>query len=143
MSAVTSSCARVYSPEHAWVRLSELPACLVVVGHVLKRSTNERRVLTGALVTRLAWLCLATDLVCKQSALRLSFVPMSQPDGQLDPRAANRARFELELEFVQSLANPFYLHSLAQQGILSQPTFINFLEYLQYWKEKEYARFIL
>jgi hypothetical protein len=27
-------------------------------------------------------------------------------------RASNRARFELELEFVQSLANPFYLHSL-------------------------------
>lgn len=60
-----------------------------------------------------------------------------------DPRAANRARFELELEFVQALANPFYLHSLAQQNILSQPTFINFLQYLLYWKDKEYARFIL
>jgi len=60
-----------------------------------------------------------------------------------DARAANRARFELELEFVQSLANPFYLHSLAQQNILSQPAFINFLNYLQYWKEKEYARFIV
>ncbi|OCH92507.1 SOH1-domain-containing protein [Obba rivulosa] len=60
-----------------------------------------------------------------------------------DPRAANRARFELELEFVQSLANPFYLHSLAQQGILNQPTFVNYLSYLMYWKEKDYARFIL
>ena len=60
-----------------------------------------------------------------------------------DARTANRARFELELEFVQSLANPFYLHSLAQQGILSQPAFINFLKYLLYWKEKDYARFIL
>jgi hypothetical protein len=59
-----------------------------------------------------------------------------------DPRAANRARFELELEFVQSLANPFYLHSLAQQNILDKPAFINFLEYLLYWKEKAYARFI-
>jgi mediator of RNA polymerase II transcription subunit 31 len=29
-----------------------------------------------------------------------------------DARAANRARFELELEFVQSLANPHYLYSL-------------------------------
>lgn len=67
---------------------------------------------------------------------------MSQSDAP-DPRAANRARFELELEFVQSLANPFYLHSLAQQGILNQPAFINFLKYLQYWKEKDYARFIL
>ncbi|KAF9020468.1 SOH1-domain-containing protein [Hymenopellis radicata] len=59
-----------------------------------------------------------------------------------DARAANRARFELELEFVQSLANPFYLHSLAQQNILEQPAFINYLEYLQYWREKEYARFL-
>ncbi|EKM54164.1 uncharacterized protein PHACADRAFT_257810 [Phanerochaete carnosa HHB-10118-sp] len=71
---------------------------------------------------------------------------MSQPDGPQpaqDARAANRTRFELELEFVQSLANPFYLHSLAQQGILKQPAFINFLSHLQYWKEKDYARFIL
>ncbi len=67
---------------------------------------------------------------------------MAQTDAT-DPRAANRARFELELEFVQSLANPYYLHSLAQQGILNQPAFVNFLQYLQYWKEKDYARFIL
>lgn len=59
-----------------------------------------------------------------------------------DPRAINRAKFELELEFVQSLANPFYLHSLAQQNILEQPAFINFLRYLLYFKEKDYARFI-
>ncbi|KZT65965.1 SOH1-domain-containing protein [Daedalea quercina L-15889] len=64
---------------------------------------------------------------------------MSQAE---DPRTANRARFELELEFVQALANPFYLHSLAQQNILSQPAFVNFLKYLLYWKEKDYARFI-
>ena len=59
-----------------------------------------------------------------------------------DERAANRARFELELEFVQALANPFYLHSLAQQNILEQPAFINYLKYLLYFKEKDYARFI-
>lgn len=59
-----------------------------------------------------------------------------------EQKAANRARFELELEFVQSLANPFYLQSLAQQNIFEQPAFINFLEYLMYWKEKDYARFI-
>ncbi|KAI0263835.1 mediator complex, subunit Med31, partial [Gloeopeniophorella convolvens] len=60
-----------------------------------------------------------------------------------EERAQNRRRFELELEFVQALANPFYLHSLAQQGILYQPAFINYLKYLLYWKEKDYARFIL
>lgn len=59
-----------------------------------------------------------------------------------EQKASNRARFELELEFVQSLANPFYLQSLAQQNILDQPAFVNFLEYLLYWKEKDYARFI-
>jgi mediator of RNA polymerase II transcription subunit 31 len=66
----------------------------------------------------------------------------SPPPLNSDSKAANRARFELELEFVQSLANPFYLHSLAQQNILDQPAFINFLKYLLYWKEKNYARFI-
>ena len=60
-----------------------------------------------------------------------------------EERVKNRQRFELELEFVQALANPFYLHSLAQQGILYQPAFINYLRYLLYWKEKDYARFIL
>lgn len=60
----------------------------------------------------------------------------------MDAKAANRARFELELEFVQALANPFYLHSLAQQNILEQPAFINYLKYLLYFKEKDYARFI-
>lgn len=67
----------------------------------------------------------------------------AEQEKPVDPvRAANRAKFELELEFVQALANPFYLHSLAQQNILSQPTFINYLKYLQYWKEPEYAKFI-
>lgn len=66
----------------------------------------------------------------------------SQPTPTDEQKAANRARFELELEFVQSLANPFYLQSLAQQNILEQPAFVNFLEYLLYWKEKDYARFI-
>ncbi|TFL04802.1 SOH1-domain-containing protein [Pterulicium gracile] len=66
-----------------------------------------------------------------------------QPSNDVDEkRVANRSRFELELEFVQSLANPYYLHSLAQQNILEQPSFINYLRYLQYWKDKEYARFI-
>lgn len=65
------------------------------------------------------------------------------PSPLTNAKAANKERFELELEFVQALANPFYLQSLAQQNILSQPTFINYLEYLLYWKEKDYARFIL
>ncbi|KAF9231399.1 SOH1-domain-containing protein [Melanogaster broomeanus] len=72
----------------------------------------------------------------------MSTATIESPSPVLDARAANRERFELELEFVQSLANPYYLHSLAQQNILDQPAFVNYLEYLQYWRQKDYARFI-
>jgi mediator of RNA polymerase II transcription subunit 31 len=65
---------------------------------------------------------------------------VSTPDS--DARLANRRRFELELEFVQALGNPHYLHTLALQGILDQPAFIEYLKYLNYWKEREYARFL-
>lgn len=51
-------------------------------------------------------------------------------------------RFEIELEFVQSLASPAYLHFLATQGYLQDVAFINFLRYLKYWKKPEYARFL-
>lgn len=57
-------------------------------------------------------------------------------------KAANRTRFETDLEFVQCLANPFYLQTLAQQSILSSPAFLGYLEYLQYFKQPRYARFI-
>jgi len=51
-------------------------------------------------------------------------------------------RFELELEFIQCLASPAYLHNLATTGLLSDPEFLSFLEYLTYWKTPEYVRFI-
>uniref|UniRef100_A0A6U6IBL1 Mediator of RNA polymerase II transcription subunit 31 n=1 Tax=Odontella aurita TaxID=265563 RepID=A0A6U6IBL1_9STRA len=53
-----------------------------------------------------------------------------------------RNRFELELEFVQCLASPAYLHHLATSGLLSDSSFLSFLEYLRYWSRPEYARFI-
>ncbi|KAJ3375078.1 hypothetical protein GGF31_005800 [Allomyces arbusculus] len=53
-----------------------------------------------------------------------------------------RRRFEIELEFVQCLANPHYLHHLAQTGFLDKKESINYLEYLQYWKSQEYAKLI-
>lgn len=58
------------------------------------------------------------------------------------PRLENRKKFEIELEFVQSLAHPFYLHALAQQGYFEKPEFINYLRYLNYWREREYIKFI-
>ncbi|VDN29766.1 unnamed protein product [Gongylonema pulchrum] len=51
-----------------------------------------------------------------------------------------KKRFEIECEFVQSLANPHYLNFLAQRGYFKEPYFINYLKYLLYWKRQEYAR---
>ena len=54
-----------------------------------------------------------------------------------------KRRFQIELEFVQSLSNPWYLHHLAQQNILDDPTFQNYLEYLQYWRSPAYIKYIV
>jgi mediator of RNA polymerase II transcription subunit 31 len=58
-------------------------------------------------------------------------------------------RFALELEFVQSLASPAYLHYLATitnndgQSLLLDRSFRQFLIYLQKtWKEPEYSCYI-
>jgi len=53
-----------------------------------------------------------------------------------------RLRFEAELEFVQCLANPKYLNHLAQNLFLEDPAFLGYLEYLRYWKEPQYAKFV-
>jgi len=50
-------------------------------------------------------------------AMATSSIPTTMPSAEI--RAANRHRFELGLEFVQSLANPHYLQSLAQEHPLS------------------------
>lgn len=60
-------------------------------------------------------------------------------------------RFELELEFVQALASPAYLHFLATSRsetgecpILQDPAFIGFLKYLRNtWTLPEYSRFLV
>ena len=59
-------------------------------------------------------------------------------------------RFSLELEFLQALASPNYLHFLATTKsdtgdclLLQEPEFMAFLKYLQStWTKPEYARFI-
>ena len=48
-----------------------------------------------------------------------------------------------QLEFVQSLASPAYLHYLATSGILYQSSFLDFLRYLRYWKQPQYAKYIM
>ncbi|GAB2272656.1 Mediator of RNA polymerase II transcription subunit 31, partial [Dionaea muscipula] len=49
-----------------------------------------------------------------------------------------RQRFLLELEFVQCLANPTYIHYLAQNRYFDDEAFIGYLKYLQYWQRPEY-----
>ena len=51
-------------------------------------------------------------------------------------------RFELELEFVQCLANPEYLNWLAQTQHFDDAAFVKFLAYLQYWHRPEYSHYI-
>ncbi|XP_031407355.1 mediator of RNA polymerase II transcription subunit 31 [Punica granatum] len=54
-----------------------------------------------------------------------------------------RQRFLLELEFVQCLANPTYIHYLAQNRYFEDEAFIGYLKYLQYWQRPEYMKFIM
>jgi mediator of RNA polymerase II transcription subunit 31 len=55
---------------------------------------------------------------------------------------AEPTRFELELEFVSMLASPAYLIYLASTKTLQQPTFVAYLEYLQYWAKEPYIQYL-
>ncbi|KXX79629.1 Mediator of RNA polymerase II transcription subunit 31 [Madurella mycetomatis] len=79
--------------------------------------------------------------------------PMSVDSSGLDPPAPTESatdepkyggysRFELELEFVQSLANPQYLNYLASRKFLTNPAFIAYLDYLQYWTRPPYLKYL-
>ncbi|KAJ3305449.1 suppressor of hpr1 [Kappamyces sp. JEL0829] len=63
--------------------------------------------------------------------------------GATQAESANQRRFEIELEFVQLLCNPQYLLFLGQERILNDECFINYLDYLLYWKRKEYRAYIV
>ncbi|KAI5953075.1 SOH1 [Candida theae] len=52
-------------------------------------------------------------------------------------------RWEIELEFVQSLSNIPYLSYLAQNNYLQDRCFVNYLKYLQYWSEPQYSRYLV
>ena len=61
---------------------------------------------------------------------------------------AEFTRFQMELEFVQCLAHMGYVNrrvytDLAVSGYFDDPQFIDYLEYLQYWKKPQYAKFIM
>ncbi|KAJ3006068.1 UNVERIFIED_CONTAM: hypothetical protein HDU68_004292 [Siphonaria sp. JEL0065] len=52
-------------------------------------------------------------------------------------------RLILELEFLQCLANPKYLQFLGQHGYFNDPAFINYLKYLLYWRQPQYAHLVV
>jgi len=60
-----------------------------------------------------------------------------------DLRQDNSRRFIEELEFVQCLANPEYVQWLATQQYLEDQAFLNFLDYLQYWRKWPYVQHIM
>lgn len=66
--------------------------------------------------------------------------PPDEPTGE--PKYGGFTRFEIELEFVQSLANPHYLNHLAAQKLLQQPAFVEYLKYLQYWSRPPYVKYL-
>lgn len=48
----------------------------------------------------------------------------------------------MDLEFVQLLANPAYLHALALQEYFQDQEFINYLQYLLYFKNPRFLKYI-
>ncbi|KAL4482269.1 hypothetical protein ABPG72_018050 [Tetrahymena utriculariae] len=51
-------------------------------------------------------------------------------------------RFQLDLEFVNMLANPYYIFQLQEYDYFSNERFLNYLKYLSYFKQPEYFKFV-
>ncbi|SAM85977.1 related to mediator complex subunit soh1 [Ustilago bromivora] len=62
------------------------------------------------------------------------------PDAAL--RQQNQTSFSRDLEFLSSLANPYYLNHLAQSGVLSSPAFKRYLKYLDYFRHPKYVKYL-
>ena len=69
-------------------------------------------------------------------------VPSMNSEDENKSSMSDRDRLLVELEFVQNLSNPVYLHFLAQNKYLVDEAFLNYLQYLRYWKQPEYARLL-
>jgi hypothetical protein len=85
-------------------------------------------------------------VVVSHNILAISLLMSSQTTmegGLSNPFPDDKTRFLVDLEFIQNLSNPHYLHFLAQQKYFQKPEFIRYLKYLSYWKSPEYARFLL
>lgn len=66
------------------------------------------------------------------------------PGGSGAPRPqGSSGLFRTNREFVQSLANIQYLNHLAQNKYLQDPAFVRYLDYLQYWRQPQYAKHLV
>lgn len=45
-------------------------------------------------------------------------------------------------QFVQALSNPLYIQHLASQKYFEDEDFVRYLDYLQYFKEPKYIKFL-
>ncbi|ESZ94807.1 hypothetical protein SBOR_4826 [Sclerotinia borealis F-4128] len=62
-----------------------------------------------------------------------------------EPKFGGFTRFEIELEFINSISSPSYLNHLASLSsgtLLSSPPFIAYLNYLQYFTQPPYLKFL-
>mmetsp|Transcript_36634 Transcript_36634/g.59219 ORF Transcript_36634/g.59219 Transcript_36634/m.59219 type:complete len:137 (+) Transcript_36634:11-421(+) len=67
----------------------------------------------------------------------------NEEQDEISAKVPENTRFQMELEFVQMLANPAYLNYLAQNRYLEDQAFLNYLRYLHYWKRPEYAKYLV
>ncbi|CAA7059084.1 unnamed protein product [Microthlaspi erraticum] len=85
---------------------------------------------------------LSSSMASPEEMDATSEIPSPPKNTYKDPDDG-RQRFLLELEFVQCLANPTYIHHLAQNRYFEDEAFIGYLKYLQYWQRPEYIKFIM
>ncbi|KAI4352327.1 hypothetical protein L6164_006590 [Bauhinia variegata] len=83
------------------------------------------------------------SMASKKESENSTDTPPSAPKTTYKDPDDGRQRFLLELEFVQCLANPTYIHYLAQNRYFEDEAFIGYLKYLQYWQRPEYTKFIM
>ncbi|EDO07806.1 SOH1 family protein [Babesia bovis T2Bo] len=60
----------------------------------------------------------------------------------IDAEHNDQMRFEAELEFVQCLGNPHYLHFLATRGYFEDRRFRAYISYLQYFRLPQYIQYV-
>lgn len=65
---------------------------------------------------------------------------MSDTEAQL--RQDNQNAFSRDLEFLSSLANPYYLNHLALSGVLSSPAFLRYLKHLDYFRHPKFVKYL-